>query len=716
MVAAAPGTAAEPTLLIIVTLFSLLPFVAAVFSLLLGFATLLRKKQPLTAWCFFAGMAVLGTGSVFAGLSLGAARFTEVLRWQTLALIAESFVPPVWLCFSVVYSRGNYRQSLRRWRFPLAAFALLPVGLSLGFHQRLLQVMQSGDVVQIRFGGVADALNIILLVGFVLILMNLEQTFRSAVGTMRWRIKFEVIGLLVIFGAHLYVRSQAILTSAPDMALAGVESSALLIGCLFLTVAYVRTRFAEVDVYPSRTVVRSSLTILIAGGYLFVVGILAETARRFGGAESFQFQAFVLLLGMAGLAVLLLSDRLRQRIGGFVGRHFTKAQHDSVGIWTEFSRRLASVSDQSGLCSLTARFISETFDVLSVTVWLCDDQEERFMVFGCAGRCDAESAVDAPPGTLRAVAAGLRLRSAPFELENVTEAWAEEWRRLNPSQFPSGGRRWCVPLWAPEHSLGGIVLSDRVNGAHYTLEERELLRCIAGQMTSALSGLRLADEVASAKELEAFRTMSAFFVHDLKNAAASLNLMLENLRAHFDDPAFRADALRGVGNIARRMDETIARLSGLRQPPDFKPAEVDLNRLVSQAVDRLDGMPHVELTKEFHPLPVIFADSEQIQSVVTNLVLNARDAVGPGGRIQVRTEHGDARVVLCVADNGCGMSRAFLKESLFRPFQTTKKRGLGIGMFQSRMIVERHGGSIQVESETGKGTTVRVTLPTAGAK
>ena len=111
------------------------------------------------------------------------------------------------------------------------------------------------------------------------------------------------------------------------------------------------------------------------------------------------------------------------------------------------------------------------------------------------------------------------------------------------------------------------------------------------------------------------------------------------------------------------------------------------------------------------PLPRILADREQIQSVVTNLVLNARDALGSGGRIQVRTEHRGDRVVLSVADNGCGMSPAFVKESLFRPFQSTKKKGLGIGLFQSRAIVQAHGGGMQVESEVGKGTTFLVSFP-----
>ena len=702
------------------TLFSFLPFAAAIFSLFLALASVLPKKRSLARWCFCAGMFVLGIDSLLTGLSLRATQLSEVLRGQTLGLIVKSFVPAGWLAFSLTYSRGDYRESLARWRIPLAIVALLPIGLSLGFHQQLLELAPAGpadEVMQLRFGAMAKALNVILLVALVWILMNLEQTFRSAVGTMRWRIKFVVLGLAVIFGARLYVRSQALLFSTYDIHWSGVESSALLIGCALLVVAYVRTGFAEIDVYPSRAVLGSSLTVLLVGGYLFVVGVLANIVRRLGGAESFQIEAFVVLLGMAGLTVLLLSDRLRQRIHGFVSRHFARAQHDSVRIWTEFSQRLANVKDQAGLCAASTRLVSETFEVLSVTIWLLDEQKEQFILGASTAPQPGEVTPGNPPAAASsAVAAGLRVRSLPFDLEGINEAWAQELRQLNPTTFQYGGNRWCVPLRAGEQSLGALVLADRVNGASYAPEQLQLLQCIADQVTSVLLNLRLANEVSRSREMDAFRTMSAFFVHDLKNTAASLNLMLKNLPVHFDDPAFREDALRGIANTARRIDKMIARLSALRQRPAFHPVEADLNQLVSEVLDRLDGVPHVELTKELQPLPRILADREQIQSVVTNLVLNARDALGLGGRIHVRTEQVGGSAVLTVADNGCGMSEAFLKDCLFRPFQSTKKEGLGIGMFQSRMIVEAHGGSIRVESETGKGSTFRVSLPVKDVK
>ena len=107
-------------------------------------------------------------------------------------------------------------------------------------------------------------------------------------------------------------------------------------------------------------------------------------------------------------------------------------------------------------------------------------------------------------------------------------------------QFRTGGSPICVPLIGGESWLGVIVLADRVRGLGYSAEEMDLLKCIGEQVAATLLKLRLTEEIMERKELEAFQTMSAFLIHDLKNAASTLGLMLENLPAHFDNPAFRA--------------------------------------------------------------------------------------------------------------------------------------------------------------------------------
>jgi signal transduction histidine kinase len=191
--------------------------------------------------------------------------------------------------------------------------------------------------------------------------------------------------------------------------------------------------------------------------------------------------------------------------------------------------------------------------------------------------------------------------------------------------------------------------------------------------------------------------------------------MLENLPEHFDDPDFREDALRAIAGTINRINQIIGRLGTLRQKMELKPAQMDLNQLVHEAIGRMGGFGKIALAQNLETLPPIVADRGQLENVLINLLANAREAVGATGRITVETAKREDWVVLSVADNGCGMSPAFIKGSLFRPFQTTKKKGLGIGMFQSKLIVEAHQGTMKVESEPGQGTTFSVILPVSAS-
>jgi putative PEP-CTERM system histidine kinase len=238
-----------------------------------------------------------------------------------------------------------------------------------------------------------------------------------------------------------------------------------------------------------------------------------------------------------------------------------------------------------------------------------------------------------------------------------------------------------------------------------------LLKCVGDQTAANLLKVQLSRKLLQAKELEAFQTMSAFFVHDLKNTASTLNLMLQNLPVHFDDPAFREDALRGVSKTVAHINRLIGRLGMIRHELQIKGVASDLNEVVKKSLLDWEEVSGVQLEKELRPLPEILLDQEQMIKVVTNLILNAREAIAKDGRVRIETSQTNGWVLLTVADNGCGMSADFLSRSLFRPFQTTKKTGLGIGMFQSKMIVEAHGGRVEVESTQGKGTTFRILLP-----
>jgi len=156
------------------------------------------------------------------------------------------------------------------------------------------------------------------------------------------------------------------------------------------------------------------------------------------------------------------------------------------------------------------------------------------------------------------------------------------------------------------------------------------------------------------------------------------------------------------------------RLSLLTRELELHRSEVDLNALVQATITELRTAFKATLTYVPSTLPKVRLDPEQIQKVLENLLLNAYEATGTHGEIRVETQQQDAWAVLTVQDTGCGMSQAFMEQALFRPFQTTKSQGLGIGLFHSRTIVDAHRGRIEVESEEGHGSTFRVLLPVKG--
>jgi hypothetical protein len=517
----------------------------------------------------------------------------------------------------------------------------------------------------------------------------LERTYRAAVGTMRWRVKFMVIGLGVLFAARAYTASETLLTFV-DPGLQAVDCAALLVACALILRALFREGHFDSDVYPSHAVLKSSLTILLAGIYFLVVGILWNLVGRFGGEIVFEIKAFVILAAIVAFTIAVLSDRARFHVSRFVSRHFQRPLYDYRTVWRMFTESTASCVGQNELCLAAIKSTTEIFQALSVSIWLVDDKNESLRLAGSNFLSEGKAReMNLPKAEVAEMLLHLRNHNDPVDIDAAIEPWANVLRECHPKKFGPGTNRVCVPLGVGGELLGCLLLGDRVG----------------------LLNTRLSQKLLQAKELEAFQTMSAFFVHDLKNTANTLNLMLQNLPVHFDDPAFRADALRGVGKTVTHINRLIGRLGSIRNELQIKPVEADLNALVAKSLEGWEDVAGIKLEKEFAALPNISVDPEQFFKVATNLIFNAREAVNGSGEVRLKTFLQNGWAVFAVSDNGCGMSREFMERSLFKAFQTTKKTGLGIGMFQSKMIVEAHRGRIEVESEAGQGTTFRVLLP-----
>lgn len=683
---------------------ALTSYLGSVVAGVLGFAVIFQRRWSSAPWLFSFGMLLLTAESLFSALSVTG----ETAFWQGWRFVVMSALPATWLAFSSVYARANAAQALRRWRVVFGFALLLPLILAVVFFSDLVRMEASG----LMLGPGAWLLHIILLLGAVLILVNLERTFRSAVGTMRWRIKFMVLGIGVLFTARAYTSSQALLSRAVDLSFQAVDSVGLVLGCLLIVRALFRTGHFEVTVYPSRQVLQNSFTILLAGAYLFIVGVLANRVSNLGGAIALPLAALLILVALVLLSMLLLSDRVRVRTKRFVSRHFQRPLYDYRTVWRTFTEGTARKVDQTVLTTAIIKLLSEIFEALSVNLWLLDDKKQKFVFAGSSSLL----AINADDGKIEApdtndIIKALLDHPDPIDIDASTASWAASVRRSHPDQFRHGANRVCVPLISGGELLGFVTLGDRVGGQPFSLQDFDLLKAVSDQASASILNIQMAGKLSQAKQLEAFQAMSAFFVHDLKNTASTLSLMLKNLPIHYDDPQFREDALRGIGKTVTHINDLIGRLSVLRHELGIKPIDADLNKLVQDTLSAYRQADGFEVAQNLQPLPKVRMDPVQIEKVLTNLLLNARESLGPGGTVRVHTSRVNGWAALEVTDTGCGMTREFIEKRLFRPFETTKKKGIGIGMFHCKMILEAHSGRIEVESEPGQGTTFRILLP-----
>jgi putative PEP-CTERM system histidine kinase len=681
---------------------------SALLAALIAIAIAIRAKSSLPPWCFAAGLAILGFEAFCAALAADALLPETVAYWESIGFCAGAFLPAIWILFSITYSRGHYRQFVTKWRFILLGFFLVPVLLASVFRSQLVYAeVGTGGQWLLRLALPALGMNLIFLLSSILVLMNLEATFRATVGTMRWRIKFMVLGLGVLFAVRAYTSTQLLLFRSVHLTMHELNSGALLLGCLLMLRSLFRPGHFDVTVFPSKSVLSSSLTLVLSGVYLIVVGVLAKLVAFLGGAASFERKAFLVLAVIVLLTVVLLSDRVRLYSKRFLSRYFQRPLYDYRTVWRTFTQVTARRVEQSDLCDQLVKLISDVFQALSVSIWLVDERKER-LVFAASTFLSIAKAGDLTlePADAAEVISALTQHPEPIDLDSSNEIWASALRRSHPEEFRKGGNRVCVPMIASGELLGILVLGDRVGGVAFSIQDFDLLRSASDQAAANLLNIQLSHRLSQAKQLEAFQAMSAFFVHDLKNTASTLSLMLQNLPVHYQDPKFREDALRGISKTVEHINDLISRLTVLRH---------DLNDLITETLKGQDKVPGVELVKGLQQIPKVRVDPSQIQKVVTNLLLNAREALPAGGQIRIETGQKNGWVVMTVADNGCGMTPDFLNRSLFRPFSTTKKKGIGIGMFHCKMIVEAHHGRIEVESEVGKGTSFRVLLPLASA-
>jgi putative PEP-CTERM system histidine kinase len=582
------------------------------------------------------------------------------------------------------------------WMRPIAAALLLFGLLALSLSALRIDVLGDGTRL-VLFSSMAFSV-------FSMIL--LEQVFRNVAEDSRWNIKPMCLGLSAAFLFDLYLFSQSVLFNRLDadaFSIRGLVHS-MIVPLLWLSMTRRSDWVANIRLSPKAAF--HSATLLISGVYLLFISSVGYYVRYFGGTWGPAMQLGVVFIALVGLVVLILSGSVRARLRVFLGKHFFRYRFDYREEWLKFTHTLSDRNSPQEMGLRVIRGMADMLESPAGGLWM---KARGTTAFSQTARWNLARTLETEDA------------SSPLCEFITTSGWVinlEEYRSYSrrygtlklPAWLQNLAQAWLVvPLLMGDELIGFCVLASARTRIDVNWEVNDLLKTAGQQAASFLAQMQATEALLEVRKFDAFNRMSAFVVHDLKNIVTQLSLMMKNAKRLGDNPEFQQDMLMTVENSLDRMRQLMLQLR-----EGATPAGTSFGVNLAQIIQRIASVANGRGRKmEVNLLDQVLTrgQEERLERVIGHVVQNALDATDAGGRVWLHLDRAAGQARVLVGDSGQGMTQDFIRDRLFKPFQSTKQAGMGIGAYESFQYVQELGGRIEVDSAPGRGTTVQLLLP-----
>lgn len=686
---------------------------AAVLAGLAALAWLVRgaRLPNLLLTLGYASLAVL---VFFLGHSASGGYSAEELRMLARLAIPMSGIG---LAFSMTFARARPRMEIISQRGVLLAWSIAG-GVAWWATYRADFVVPwtplDGEPVLVLGGPAIWSMVGHLLVA-VAMSMYIETTYRAAKPDSRKLLATGLVGFYAFLGYLALCLSISLLFSifyAPLWLAASVP--VILTSSLGFATGLNR-HLSDTRISAARPVVRSSFSLFGAGLYVMFIGLAGEVAKLTG--QRFTTVAVLSLVGIACLGLLLfyLSNRAQKKIHAFVDRNFLLSHYDYRHQWDEVCRRLRPDLRLPGLLAASSEAFQDIFSVRNVSIFLRRRTGRVLDMAYCTKPGEGIGCGMDEPLTrhLLRTRQALQLSRRPDDFESVP-VWVENHDVLERT----GAQVWCA-LVSGDEMVGMVGLGDRLNDLRFTYEDLDYLETLCLHIGNAAWGARLAEEWSLDRERDTVRKLAGFVIHDLQDLKGGPGMASRG----GNGTGFASGAAAPVS-----IEEMERSWSRLLDTPGAARQRCGLNELVEESLrefeadeqeDRGTVPIRVELGTD---VPEVSVDAPRFREVIRTLLRNALESSPAGSEVTLKTRvvlsHGGqgraTGAVVSISDSGGGMTPEFRDSLLFRPFVTTKSDSLGVGLFQSRAVVEAHGGALRASGAAGRGTTFEVELPVTG--
>lgn len=542
----------------------------------------------------------------------------------------------------------------------------------------------------------------------IVALLNVEQLYRN-VQTVRL-IKLLCLNLAAIFIYDVYYFSQSLVQPELSSGFFQIRAAIVIVTSVFMgmatiTLPYHKDQPARLSL--SRPVVFYTTSLTLAGTVLALIALGGYYVRTLGG--DWGAMAYTLLLAAAVITLTLVftSRSAREQLTVLINKHLFSHKYDYRTEWLKLIERLSQPASPEDVHRQALNAVATIFKSNGGALWL---HKGKVLVPVYQENISINILESIEP------------ESSPFVLALERSEWVflpsstgnNDPLAQNNEHLPDWAKRiddiWLIlPLLNESELIGFMVLTSPKNSETLNWEDLDLLKTVGRQVASYLERHEQAEQLAEARQFDAFNKLAAYVMHDLKNLIAQQSLVVKNAEKHKDNPAFIEDAIQTINNSVSRMNNLLRKLQ--RNEPEGIRV-LNLNEVLIDATKRCQkAQPQPTLRNEFTDVRVK-GDLDSLVMVFVHLIQNAQDATAASGFIDINVTLENQQVLVAIEDNGEGMEPEFIRDRLFKPFDTTKTgKGMGIGVYQAKDYIQTLGGSLMVESVPQEGTTFTISLP-----
>lgn len=685
---------------------------------------------------FWPGIAALiGGAGAFACLLVAGwlARRPERYGPASSALVAALVATGLWVLCGAALGPGETVTSLAEaarnvfWLFALyRLFAIdgrlhsvqpvRPLLAALAFVE-LLQLFAHGLFAALRPDGAAlesfafhtvTMLHLLLASGGLVLLHNLHA---GAVREARLALRWPAAALLALWAFDLNYYTVAYLTDGTPQVLAALRAAPALVAALLLALG-TRAGSEELHLRPSRAVTFQSLALMLIGGYLVTMVAIAQWLSWSGSDLAVSLQLGLVVTATVLGVIVLASARMRGWLRVTLAKHLFQHRYDYRAEWLRFTRTIAQGGGPNGgpPVSLNERVIRAVADIT-------DSPAGMLLTLGDRGQLELAARWQWPTADVpaEAIAPGAtRFFERLSYVADLDELRAGRAAAAAAEAVPrwliDEPRAWAlVPLLHFEQMVGMVVLARPMLARKLDWEDFDLLRIAGQQLASYLAENAGQAALAEAGRFDDFNRRIAFVMHDIKNLASQLSLLARNAEQHAENPEFQRDMLITLRNSSDKLHALLSRLSRYGSTSVETLVPIAAQTVAARVAEQFRVSHNVQLV-EAAPCRVA-GQAESLEQVLVHLVQNAIDASPDGAPVFLRVATDGLGGLIEVIDSGTGMSPEFVRSRLFKPFDSSKPGGFGIGAYEARELVRAMRGRLEVESREGLGSRFTIRLP-----